>query len=184
MVSRFENAGLDNDNNNLSYNTMSSSVEQQRRRGRPRKPTKVDKDLDKLKEIPINGQLNNFYKDYIISLYKNRKITRYNAVEKIIQSFTNNIKKSANTFQNVLKKYDNKTGVKEKREKVRETQLLNKADKVIKKTKTQKQIKASNKIIRLYKNTLKFKIVNKQQAFKNKVEQITLTPSILGSLSI
>jgi hypothetical protein len=81
-----------------------------------------------------------------------------------------------------LKKYDNKTGVKEKREKVRETQLLNKADKVIKKTKTQKQIKASNKIIRLYNNTLKFKIVNKQQAFKNKVEQITLTPSILGSL--
>ena len=82
MVSRFENVGLDNDDNNLSYNTMSSSVEQKRRRGRPRKPTKVDKDLDKLKEISVNGQLNNFYKDYIISLYKNRKIQHITQLKK------------------------------------------------------------------------------------------------------
>ena len=80
-----------------------------RRRGTPRKPIKVIKDLNKLKEIPINGQLNNFYKDYIISLYKNRKITRYNAVENLLESFTNNIKKSANTFQNVLKNMKTKS---------------------------------------------------------------------------
>jgi hypothetical protein len=112
----------------------------------------------------------------------NRKITRFNAVENLLKSFDNNIQKSAKTFQNVLKKYENKVGVKEKRAKQKETQILKKADKVIEKTKTKKQIKASNKIIRLYSNTLKFKIVNKQQAFKNKVEQITLTPSILGRL--
>ena len=29
-----------------------------RKRGRPSKPTKVDKDLDKLNELPVNGQLN------------------------------------------------------------------------------------------------------------------------------
>ena len=32
MVSRFKNVGLDKDNYNLSYNTMSSSVEQKKER--------------------------------------------------------------------------------------------------------------------------------------------------------
>ena len=41
--------------------------------------------------------------------------------------------------------------------------------------------KAASKIIKLYKNTLNFKVVDKQQAFKNKVEQITVKPTIIGS---
>ena len=40
---------------------------------------------------------------------------------------------------------------------------------------------SANKIIKLYKNTRKFKVVDKQQAFKNKVEQITVKPSMIGS---
>ncbi len=61
-----QNLSLNIHNNNLSYNTMTSNVdntiEQKRKRGRPSKPTKIDKDLPKLKEIPVNGQLNNFTK--------------------------------------------------------------------------------------------------------------------------
>ena len=57
-----------------------------RKRGRPSKPTKVDKDIIKLNEIPVNGALNHFYKEHIIGLYKKRKITRLNAVENLIKS--------------------------------------------------------------------------------------------------
>ena len=37
------------------------------------------------------------------------------------------------------------------------------------------------KLLNFYRNTLNFKVVNKQQAFKNKIEQITIKPTIIGS---
>ena len=41
--------------------------------------------------------------------------------------------------------------------------------------------KAASKIIKLYRNSLKFEIVDRQEAFKNKVKQITVKPSFIGS---
>ena len=68
-------------NKNLMFYNMTQVDETKRKRGRPSKPTKVQKDLTKLNEIQVNGKLNEFYKDYVVSLYKQRKITRYNAAE-------------------------------------------------------------------------------------------------------
>ena len=113
------------------FNNMSQVDGTKRNRGRPRKPNKVDKDLNKLNEIPISGKLNEFYKDYVVSLYKQRKKNRYNAAENIIKSFTKSITKSAKIFLNTLKKYENKVGVKEKRNKVKEEQTLEKVDKLL-----------------------------------------------------
>ena len=91
-------------NKNLMFNNMSQVDDATKRnRGRPRKPTKVDKDIVQLNEIPVSGKLNEFYKDYVVGLYKQRKITRKNAAENIIKSLTNNITKSAKIFQNTLK---------------------------------------------------------------------------------
>jgi hypothetical protein len=70
---------------------VNNNIDTKRKRGRPSKPTKVQKDLTKLNEIPISGKLNEFYKDYVVSLYKQRKITRYSAAENIIKSFTKSI---------------------------------------------------------------------------------------------
>ena len=104
-------------NNNIIYiNNMAQTDETiKRKRGRPSKPTKVDKDIIKLNEIAVNGTLNNFYKEHIVGLYKKRKITRFNAVENLIKSInTNDIKQSSKIFQNVIKKYETKVGVKKK----------------------------------------------------------------------
>ena len=46
----------------------------------------------------------------VIGMYN---IPRYNAVERIIKSVIKNIIKSANIFQNTLKKYESNVGVKE-----------------------------------------------------------------------
>jgi len=118
-------------NKNLMFNNMTQVDETKRKRGRPSKPTKVQKDLTKLNEIPISGKLNEFYKDYVVSLYKQRKITRYNAAENIIKSLTTNITKSAKIFQNTLKKYETKVGVKERRNKAKEEQTLRKVDRIL-----------------------------------------------------
>jgi hypothetical protein len=67
----------------------------------------------------------------VVSLYKQRKITRYNAAENIIKSFTKSVTKSAKIFQNTLKKYEGKVGVKEKRNKVKEEQTLRKVDRIL-----------------------------------------------------
>ena len=56
-------------------------------------------------------------------------------------------------------------------------EVLDKADKIQEKIK----VKASKKIIRLYGNTLTFKVVDRQEAFKDKVKQITLVPDRIGS---
>ena len=103
MVSKVESNSL-NINKNLMINIMTQvDGTTKSKRGSPKKPTKVDKDLSKLNEVTVNGTLNNFYKDYVVHLYKQRKITRYNAAENIIKSLTNNINKSSKIFQNVLK---------------------------------------------------------------------------------
>ena len=62
-------------NNNIIYinNMAQTEATIKRKRGRPSKPTKVEKDLDKLNEITVNGTLNNFYKEHIIGLYKKEK---------------------------------------------------------------------------------------------------------------
>ena len=104
MDSKLENDSL-TINKNLMINNMAQVDDTtKRKRGRPKKPTKVDKDLAKLNEINIRGTLNNFYKDYIVRLYKNRKTTRYNAAENLIKSLnTKNINKTSKIFQDVLK---------------------------------------------------------------------------------
>ena len=87
-------------NNNILYNNMAQNGETKRKRGIPTKPSKIDLDLNKLNEIHIKGNLNNFFKDYIVGLYKRRNITRYNTAEKIIKSLNNkDVKKSAKIFQ-------------------------------------------------------------------------------------
>ena len=81
LTNGIQNVSLEINNNNLSHIIMSSNVnnniDTKRSRGRPRKPNKVDKDLTKLNEIPVNGKLNEFYKDYVVSFIqttKNNKI--------------------------------------------------------------------------------------------------------------
>ena len=72
MGSKSENMSLEINKNLMFYN-MTQVDGTKRNRGRPRKPTKVDKDLTKLNELPVSGKLNEFYKDYVVSLYKQRK---------------------------------------------------------------------------------------------------------------
>ena len=103
MGIKSENNSLEINKNLLISNMSQVDGETKRKRGRPRKPTKVDKDLSNLNEITVYGALNGFYKDYVVGLYKQRKITKYNAAENIIKSLTNTINKSSKIFQNVLK---------------------------------------------------------------------------------
>ena len=126
-------------NNNVLYNNMAQNGETKRKRGRPTKPSKIDLDLHKLNEIHIKGNLNNFFKDYIVGLYKRRNITRYNTAEKIIKSLNNkDVKKSAKIFQKIIKQYDAKTGIKEKNLNKKQQQVLDKADKILESRKPKK----------------------------------------------
>ena len=66
MGSKSRIMSLNTLNNNLSYNIMSSNVdntiEQKRKRGMPNKPSKIDVGANKLNEIQINNYVSNIFK--------------------------------------------------------------------------------------------------------------------------
>ena len=96
--------------------------------------------------------------DKIIELYRQSKIsqvqTAENIINKLVSSKTDKEQKSA------FKKYDKIV------DKYQANEPLNK--RLVEKK--QVKNKQAKKIIKLYRNTLQFKVVNKQQAFKNKIE--------------
>ena len=102
----------------------------------------------------------------IIKLYSESKIPQLQTAENIIIDLIYNKHKKS-----VSKKYDKTI------EEHKKSEPLNKRLTQKKEIKN----KAASKIIKLYRNTLKFEVVDKQQAFKNKVEQIAVKPSFIGS---
>jgi hypothetical protein len=102
----------------------------------------------------------------IIKLYSESKIPQLQTAENMIIDLLYNKNKKS-----VSKKYEKLV------EKHKKNEPLNK----ILTQKKEIKNKAASKTIKLYKNTLNFKVVDKQQAFKNKLEQITVKPSMIGS---
>ena len=102
----------------------------------------------------------------VIRLYSETKISQITTAENIIVDLLFNKNKKS-----VSKKYD-KFITKHQGNQPLNIRLTQKKE---------VKNKAASKIIKLYKNTLNFKVIDKQQAFKNKVEQITVKPTIIGS---
>ena len=61
----------------LSNNIMNAQniIAQNRRRGRPSKPSKKEVGIKQLQEIPIENYVKNIYKREIIHLFKNNLLT-------------------------------------------------------------------------------------------------------------
>ena len=95
------NYNLEIENNFLNNNIMENQIEQvvKRRRGRPSKPSKVDVGVEKLKEIPIDNYVSKIYKQEIIHLFKNNKLT-FKTGQNLINSLHNITRKKLKTLLN------------------------------------------------------------------------------------
>lgn len=83
MVVNLNNNSLEIINNVLYYNSMTqNNVVINRRRGRPRKPTKRQLESSALQTIPIEGFANNTYKDLYIKAYEEGRIPQLRTAKK------------------------------------------------------------------------------------------------------
>lgn len=114
MVEKFRNNILKN-NYFLSNNIMNvqNIITQNRRRGRPSKPSKTEIGIKQLEEIPIENYVKNIYKGEIIHLFKNNQLT-FKTGQKLINTLPNLTEKKTKSFLHKLEKYSLKKSVKEK----------------------------------------------------------------------
>ena len=151
--------------------------------------SKIFKSLEKNKNLMYNNMTklreSNF--KYLLSIARKAKGEATVKVNKILTLYNQSKISQVQTAENIIKKLINTNTEKEEKKVLKQyDKLINKyqANEPLNKRlveKKQVKNKQANKIIKLYRNTLKFKVVNKQQAFKNKLEQITIKPTIIGS---
>ncbi len=105
MVEKFRNNILKN-NYFLSNNIMNAQniITQNRRRGRPSKPSKTEIGIKQLEEIPIENFVKQIYKREIIHLFKNNQLT-FKTGQKLINTLPNLTEKKTKSFLNKLEKY-------------------------------------------------------------------------------